>query len=61
MMSTIDLTLKIWRQKNSDSLGDFLAEFDISSSGPPTLIEQFNSKDVDRVIRFAARDWSCLD
>ena len=23
MMSTIDLTLKIWRQKNSDSLGDF--------------------------------------
>ncbi|MBT8346070.1 MAG: succinate dehydrogenase/fumarate reductase iron-sulfur subunit [Desulfofustis sp.] len=23
MMSTIDLTLKIWRQKNSDALGDF--------------------------------------
>lgn len=52
---------EILADANIDSLGDFWAEFDASTSGPPTLIEKFNAKDVYRIIRFAARDWSTVD
>jgi len=52
---------EILADANIDSLGDFWAEFDTSTSGPPTLIEQFNAKDVYRIIRFAAGNWPTVD
>lgn len=45
---------------NIASLGEFWADFDMSTAGPPVLVEQFNSKGVHRIIRFAARDWSTV-
>ncbi len=52
---------EILAEANIDSHGDFWAEFDVSNSGSPILIEKFNAKDVYRIIRFAARDWSTVD
>jgi hypothetical protein len=52
---------EILADANIDSLGDFWADFEPSTNGPPCLIERFNSKDIHRVIKFSAGDWLTVE